>query len=167
MSFAKHEIILKAMLVERPVAAALIGKLPGGVIGLVCEFIGLEKNKVADAINKERVEWLLSWGTNGKALDENSKLSFKSWLTWHATWKLRRIAVAKPCLKLRLVRSVIQRRVEFTKLRPWLRRFLMQEVHYLFPNKGKTNQRFIEEQLVELKMRRAARRNPLSGSFEW
>ena len=37
-------------MVERPVATALVSKLPSGVINLICEFVGLEKKKTAEEL---------------------------------------------------------------------------------------------------------------------
>ena len=50
MNFEKTENILKSLLVERPVATALVSKLPSGVINLICEFVCLEKKKTAEEL---------------------------------------------------------------------------------------------------------------------
>ena len=45
MNFGKTENILRSLLVEGPVATALVSKLPSGVINLICEFVGLEQKR--------------------------------------------------------------------------------------------------------------------------
>ena len=132
----------KLVLFKSPVVVGLGGALPKGVNNLIWGFVGFQ-SKTAKAIEHER---------------ENVRYVlpdyFPTSLKTRAKWKLRFI-ISRAFEKLRTERKITQRRDEFTKLRPWLRRFLLQYDHSyggLFPKNGK-NQKFIEEQMAELKMK--------------
>ena len=117
----------------------------------------------------------MRWATKfeKQAREENFRYVpnyFPTSLKHNAKWKLQCI-ISKAFEKLRTERKITQRRDEFTKLRPWLRRFLLKYDHSyggLFPKNGK-NQKFIEEQMAELKMKRVEHANPYHSwtTLEW
>ena len=140
------------------------------------EVVGL-KNFVQDDVNK-LIAKFVGFQSKTAKLIENERENFRyvlpdyfpTSLKTRAKWKLRFI-ITKAFEKLRTERKITQRRDEFTKLRPWLRRFLLQRDHSyggLFPKNGK-NQKFIEEQIAELKMKRVEHANPYHSwtTLEW
>ena len=146
-------------------------KVDNDVNKLIFKFVGVKPHPLAELINESKGYWLKTWGTFHEAHNENDGFSFKNWLTYGAKQKLERMVnhVAK---EIKIMRPINNRREEFSKLRPWLRRFLFWEFSkkddYPFPDNGK-NRKFIEEQIVELKMKRTPpiNRGMSSCSFEW
>jgi len=156
----------KNVLFKSSVVVGLVGALPNGVNTLIWGFVGFQ-SKVAKELKEAKKKWTSSWGD-----DENSSLTFTFWLKSHAKHKLECIVTNARNKKLDNLRKITERREAFIKMRPWPRRFLIKNHEiWLFPNNGK-NRRFIEEQIIELGMRRA--RLPwdqfpdiLRNSFVW
>ena len=139
------------------------------VKNLIAKFVGFQ-SKTAKAIEHELKTFLNREEKNEKqARWENFRYVpdyFPTSLKYTAEWRLDRI-IRREFDKLSAMRKITQRRNEFTKLRPWLRKFLLQwhrAYGHLFPKNGK-DQKFIEEQIAELKMKRVGHHtNP---RFPW
>ena len=140
---------------------------------LIAKFVGFQ-SKTAKAIEHE-LKKCLNWEEKFEKQTRWDNFRyvpdyFSDDLKYTAKWRLHRI-IRRESDKLSAMRKITQRRNEFTKLRPWLRKFLLQWHHFyghLFPKNGKT-QKFIEEQIAELKMKRVEHANPYHSwtTLEW
>ena len=168
--------VQKNMCSNRPVVVGLAGVLPEGVNNLIWGFVGFQ-SKAAKAIEEVRGEFL----KNEEEMEAITKRDgytrtpgdFTEWLKHKAKFKLEYFVV-RANFRLGKMRKMTERREAFTKLRPWLRRFLIRyDAFYggLFSSNRK-NQKFIEEQIEELGMRqemlsRRQLRNRFRCSFDW
>jgi hypothetical protein len=126
-----------------------------------------KKDHVSDE-NEEEMEAILK--SNGHTRTPGV---FTEWLKHKAKFKLE-CFVVRANFRLGKMRKMTERREAFTKLRPWLRRFLIRYDDFyggLFSSNRK-NQKFIEDQIEELGMRqemlsRRQLRTRFRCSFDW
>ena len=150
----KHEFEdmtpFKGGLPALPRIVGLIGKLPNGVNNLISGFIGFQ-SKVAKEIEEMYKKLLMHDKMTRIKLGPSyifynsplySRDNFVDYLKSKPKSRFDYFLL-KAFDKLKKVKSIIQRRSEFTKLQPWLRKFLIERFHYsLFPYNAK-NMNFI------------------------
>ena len=132
-----------------PVVVALLGVVPDEVNALVWKFVGF-RSRVAKEIHERKQSCLRLYST------QDQEALFPRLLKAGAKWDLDMI-ITTARNRLRRMRKITERRSEFAKLRPWLRRYLIARFKFtLFPN-NQTNMSFLDAQIVELGMRYGVR----------
>ena len=134
----KDIIPFKGGLPQVPLVVGLVGKVPDHINNLISKFVGFEKR-----VFKELLPWELRFFRSEDMVKNIMRRKFLRVYRWCSLEYDR----------LLRIKSIPNRRLEFTKLPKWVRKEIMMiltdNINDLFP-KNKTNSHFINEQMIEL-----------------